>query len=89
MSSDEAATRTLAITEQIKPLLAGQSPEVQSAVLANLTALWLASHMGPDAETTAAYRRGLLDGHVQLVRDLIESSEAEILDGLVDRSVPQ
>lgn len=34
----------LAIVDQIKPLLAGKSPELQGAVIIELTSLWLAGH---------------------------------------------
>jgi hypothetical protein len=88
-TSDDVAAHAMQISRLIKPYLVGTGTETQSAVLANLTALWLASHIGPNAEATAEYRRGLLDGHVELIRRLIEPSEQEILDGLIDRKHPQ
>lgn len=34
----------LALVEQIKPLFAGKGPELQGAVIVELTSLWLAGH---------------------------------------------
>jgi hypothetical protein len=44
MNPDEAATRTLELCKKIGPFLHGQGPEVQGAVLAELTSMWLAGH---------------------------------------------
>jgi hypothetical protein len=53
---------------QIRPLLAGLPPEVQGAVLADLTAIWLAGHAG--------FLRGeLLDMQVATIRRLIPVNE--------------
>lgn len=87
--SSETATRAMEISAFIKPMLHGEGAAVQSAVLANLTALWLAGHIGPTPEATKEFRYGLLDGFCTLVRDLIDASEQELLDGLVDREHPQ
>jgi hypothetical protein len=87
--SDDVARDAMEICQHIKPFLAGVGSATQSAVLANMTALWLAGHIGPTPEATKAYRAGLLAGHVELVEQLIEPSEQEILDGLIDRTHPQ
>jgi hypothetical protein len=91
MSEDSAdvATRAMEISRCIEPMLQGIGEATQSAVLANLTAMWLAGHIGPNAEATKAYRAGLLAGHVELIERLIEPSESELLDRLVDRKHPQ
>lgn len=34
----------LALVEQVKPLFAGKSPELQGAAIVELTSLWLAGH---------------------------------------------
>jgi hypothetical protein len=44
MNPDDAAKRTLEICQKIHPLLRGIGPEIQGAVLAELTSLWLAGH---------------------------------------------
>jgi hypothetical protein len=77
--SDEAATLAMQISAKIKSLLAGLEPGVQSAILANLTSLWLAGHFAPTKKQTRQLRERLLADHVQLIRDLIKPSEAELL----------
>ena len=63
----------LQIVEQIKPLLAGHPPVVQSAVLAELLGLLLAGHWipGEPAQNTFV-RRSLLATHCSLAWELCE-----------------
>jgi len=83
--SDGKAVRVRELVEKIGPLLHGQGPEVQSAVLADLTAMWLAGHMllddvgEIDAAATERLRLELLTEHVRLVDNLIRPNEAAIL----------
>jgi hypothetical protein len=49
-------------------------PVVQSAVLAELTAIWLAGHFALEGETEVL-RNKLLDGHMKLIRDLMNSKD--------------
>jgi hypothetical protein len=66
-------TETLAIVEQIKPLLAGREPVLQSAVLAELLSLLLAGHWIPgEPAQTATMRRTILETHCTLVWELTE-----------------
>lgn len=65
------------IVESIKPLLAGHAPEIQSAVLADLLAIWLHGHqsLDPSKISVRAFRRfraQLLHQHCDLVRSLVE-----------------
>jgi hypothetical protein len=53
----------------IKPLLAGHSPAMQGAVLADLLAIWLAGHHA--GGETAAMRERLLAMHIGTVRALV------------------
>jgi len=46
------------------PILAGHSPAVQGAALAECLAMWLAGH-------TQTMRTEMLTGHLVLVRDLV------------------
>jgi hypothetical protein len=60
-----------AIIDRIRPLLAGHSPEVQGAVLADLLAIWLAGHhVAGDEDATRTMREELLAFHLTQVRQL-------------------
>lgn len=86
MSDDDDAHRAAALVEQIKPILAGEAPEVQSAVLADLLAMWLAGNvvLGDAAETTRL-RADLFDDFVRLVGNLIRLNEQKMgIDQLMD-----
>lgn len=66
----------IATVDRIRPLLAGRSPEVQGAILADLLAIWVAGH-------SPQLRQGLLDMHIDMVRELIPLN-AKIIRGLRD-----
>jgi hypothetical protein len=69
--------QTLEIVEQIRPLLAGREPVVQSAVLAELLSLLLAGHWIPgEPNQTEIFRRELLSVHSKLVWELIKVNAA-------------
>jgi hypothetical protein len=69
----------IAIVEQIKPLLAGQKPEVIAAVLADLMAILLAGHYAEgDENETRKMRAELLAMHCAKVRELTRIN-AEIM----------
>lgn len=65
MTDETLAEISDALVERIKPILAGQSPQVQGAVVADLTAIWLGGHH-------ALLRTEALDVHVRAVCDLME-----------------
>ncbi len=44
MNHGETARRSLKLVDRIKPMLAMEGPRVQGAVVAELFAIWLASH---------------------------------------------
>ena len=52
------------LVEQIKPILAGKNPAMQSAVLAECLSLWLATW-------PKRARDDLLKGHLKLVAELL------------------
>jgi hypothetical protein len=65
------AQETLELVERIKPLLAHNKPQVQSAALAELLSIWLAGfHVPDDPEATEQLRAELLERHCELVREL-------------------
>ena len=67
------AAATDALLDRIAPILQGQPAELQGAVLADMTALWLAGHRleGERAEGDRL-RAELLELHATHVRELIE-----------------
>jgi hypothetical protein len=59
------------LVDRIKPLLAGHSPDVQGAVVADLTAIWLAGHhVEGNAKATRSMRAELLAFHCSRVSEL-------------------
>jgi len=61
-----------ALLDLIKPLLAGQSPEVQGAVINDLAAIWIAGHRVPgDRGEGDRMRDELLELHAEHVRELV------------------
>jgi hypothetical protein len=60
------------LVERIRPILANQSPEMQSAALANCLAIFLAGRQVPgDPEATRKFRVELLAHHLMAAWDLI------------------
>jgi hypothetical protein len=52
VSADAKARESQRLVAQIKPLLAGKPPEVQSAALADLLSMWIAGHIAPVGRVT-------------------------------------
>lgn len=73
MTTEAEAMRLVAadLVEKIRPLLAGNEPEVIGCALAELLAILLAGHH-PDL------RKKLLKLHMQAVRDLVKPCEHEL-----------
>jgi hypothetical protein len=63
----------------------GHAPEIQSAVIADLLATWLAGHLGPGREIET-FRAELLADVIELVRRLVPVNEAAILARLRPRA---
>lgn len=72
----ETSQEAMALGDQaarlIGPLLAGRGPEVQSAVLADLTARWLSGYRGPGA---AEMRERMLEHYLRYIRLLVASGD--------------
>ena len=79
-------TKAQIIVEQIKPLMRGHGPLVQSAVLADLTAMLLAGIQGEGKEEM---REAMLEELVGLTRKMIAPNEAMILEATFGRSADQ
>lgn len=71
-SSEEYAHTVTRISDQIKPILKGHHPLIQSGVLAELLSLWLAG-IGPHEARKELYKE-----HLKLVDDLVLESEKEL-----------
>lgn len=57
--------------ERIKPHLAGRSPAVQGAILADLLAIWLAGHqVEGDSDATRKLRVDILATHLLGIEEL-------------------
>lgn len=68
--------RVAILVEQIKPILAGQRPHIQSAALADATAIYLAGHIIiGDPEGTERMRAELFDVFIAAVRELVPVNE--------------
>jgi len=66
-----------ALVRRIRPLLAGLGPQVQSLILADLIAEWLAGHRSTkSADDTASYRAHVLNGFFEYVVNLVPIAEA-------------
>jgi hypothetical protein len=74
------ALKVKALVEKISAILHRQGPAVQSAVLADLTAMLIAGHFADSPLATTATRAKLLRDHMRLVRDLIKPNEQMILE---------
>lgn len=70
------------LVARMRPVLAGQKPEVISAALADLLATLLASHTARDdagiidADATDQLRENLLREHMAFVRELVQINAA-------------
>ena len=68
---EEIAAEHPPLVAQIKPILAGVNPAIQSSVLADLLSYWLAG-IRPDL------REELFRQHIELVRTLLPETEREL-----------
>jgi hypothetical protein len=69
--TDPRAHEAERISREIRPLLAGRDPGVQSAILADLLSIWVVGHH-------PLIREQALRDHVALVEQLVPASEQEI-----------
>jgi hypothetical protein len=60
------------LSDRLRPFLAGRRPEVVSGVLADLLAIWLASHWTETGDASERVREALLRDHLELVGRLTE-----------------
>lgn len=67
-AQEEAVDR---LFQRARRIFAGKPPDITGAVLAELVALWIASHVTDEKAWTNEVRDRLLQVHVDIVRDLI------------------
>jgi hypothetical protein len=75
----EQAHTMIELVARIAPILEGYPPEIQSAVLADLTSMWLAGHqdlLDPESEQVQALRRQLFAQWCATVLDLVPVNAA-------------
>jgi hypothetical protein len=77
-ASDKAAKLAQQLVNEIAPMLHGHGPDVQSAVLADLFAMFLAGHQGPHPQVDEV-RDQVIARWLRCVRALIPVNEAMIL----------
>jgi hypothetical protein len=75
------ANLVAAACTRIYPILSGLGPDIVPAVLADLTAMWLANWQGNDATKVKKMREQMLTEYVSLVRKLVPINEAIIRGG--------
>jgi hypothetical protein len=68
------------LVRKIELLLAGKPRLLQSTILADLLATWLAGHfdLSGNRKKTEAMRKQVLEHHLGLVRDLLPFNEREL-----------
>ena len=77
----EDANKVHELVDAIRPLLAGNKAEVAGAALADLLAMWLASHVNTDDEDeTRRIREVLLNAHIAAARALIEPNYRMLIE---------
>lgn len=77
--SDEELKQAPEIAEKIYPMLFGLHPTVQGAIIADLTATWLAGHVVEGSpEDTNKLRKFLFEQHIRLTHKLIEPNADHI-----------
>ena len=79
LERSKQADTAMMIAAQIAPMLHGLGPDVQGAVLADLTATWLSGFQEANAE---AQRTEILEAHIKAIRALVPINERMLLERL-------
>jgi len=82
MIDPNPARTAAALAERIEPLLRGYGPEITSAVLADLTAIYLAGFQASDRDELEKAREHFLASFITLVRQRIPINEQRLIDRL-------
>jgi hypothetical protein len=76
--SDDTLQAAESLARTIGGLLYGKGPMVQAAVLADLTATWLAGHRADTPDATRGLRAELLSLHCTAIRKLVRLADEEV-----------
>lgn len=81
------AEQTEALVAQIHPFLYGHEAEVQSAVIAELLSTWVLGFAVPgDKKATKRVQKEMLEGHIDLVHQLIECQRESAYERILKRN---
>lgn len=73
----ETIRQSDALVERMRPILAGQNPEVQGAAIAQLVAIFIAGHAPPMRESARKLLMDCAEGLVPIcVEEMIEAGRA-------------
>jgi hypothetical protein len=76
LHTEPTSEAIIALAEKIIPLLADKHPTLVGGALAELTAIWLAGHIGANPKETRAERAQLLAAQMLAIADLAASFDA-------------
>lgn len=71
---EQQARDVSALVRVVGTLFSGKDPNVIIATLADLTAIWIASHRAPTKEETDRMRDELLTAHIEAIETLIPAN---------------
>jgi hypothetical protein len=75
--SDQVLREAELTARYVGRLLSCKAPQVQAAVLADLTAVWLAGHRTDNPDATRSLRAEILSLHCAAVRRLVTLADEE------------
>jgi hypothetical protein len=84
MANIAKSKEILSLSDSIKPMLAGRAPEVVSAVLADLTAIWMSGFRPEAGDDLHALRRELFEEWSEMFWELV--AVEDYLDARQDKA---
>jgi hypothetical protein len=84
MANIAKSKEILSLSDSLQPVFAGRAPEVVSAVLADLLAIWMRGYRPEAGDDLAALRRELFEGWSEMFWDLV--SVEDILAARQDKA---
>ena len=71
------AVRVMSLVQRIRPMLEGQGPDVQMAVVAHLTAVWLSGYKGADRQARDERRAEVGMMFLAMVGEMLKIEDGE------------